>query len=93
MDLGFLCHAGGQVLSAIVGCCVRLALREVLWLAAPMGMSLALVAMMLTRTTHPPGTCSTNLRHMIMFIIRCTQDCDLPFRFTHAQDIICARFV
>lgn len=28
------------------------------------------------RTMHV--TCSTNLRHMIMFKIRCTQGCDLP---------------
>ena len=58
---------GGQVLSAIIGCCVRLALGKVLWLSAALGMSLALVGMMLTRTTHPPGalpaacTCSLML--------------------------------
>ncbi len=51
--------AGGQVLSAIIGCCVRLALGKVLWLSAPLGMSLALVGMMLTRTTHPPGALPT----------------------------------
>ena len=49
--------AGGQVISAIVGCAVRAALAgtDLLWLSAALGMSLALVAMMLTRTTHPPG--------------------------------------
>lgn len=46
---------GGQVISAIVGVCVRLALDKVQWLANTVGMSLALLAMQLTQTTHPPG--------------------------------------
>lgn len=46
---------GGQVVSAIVGVCVRLALGRVQWLANAVGMSLAVLAMMATRTTHPPG--------------------------------------
>lgn len=46
---------GGQVVSAIVGVCVRLALDKVQWLANALGMSLALLAMQLTQTTHPPG--------------------------------------
>jgi CBS-domain-containing membrane protein len=46
---------GGQVVSAIVGVCVRLALDKVQWLANAVGMSLALLAMQLTQTTHPPG--------------------------------------
>lgn len=46
---------GGQVISAIVGVCVRLALDRVQWLANAVGMSLALLAMQLTSTTHPPG--------------------------------------
>ncbi|KAF6265798.1 HPP family-domain-containing protein [Scenedesmus sp. NREL 46B-D3] len=46
---------GGQVVSAIVGVCVRLALERVQWLANAVGMSLALLAMQLTCTTHPPG--------------------------------------
>ncbi len=49
------CSAGGQVLSAIVGCAIRLALQDVLWVSAALGMSLALVVMMLTKTVHPPG--------------------------------------
>jgi CBS-domain-containing membrane protein len=49
------CCAGGQVISAIVGVCVRLALDKVQWLANTVGMSLALLAMQLTQTTHPPG--------------------------------------
>jgi CBS-domain-containing membrane protein len=46
---------GGQVVSAIVGVCVRLALDKVQWLANAVGMSLSLLAMQLTQTTHPPG--------------------------------------
>ncbi|CAL8467881.1 g7419 [Coccomyxa elongata] len=46
---------GGQVLSAVVGCAIRLALQDVLWVSAALGMSLALVVMMLTKTVHPPG--------------------------------------
>lgn len=43
------------MISAIVGVCVRLALDKVQWLANAVGMSLALLAMQLTQTTHPPG--------------------------------------
>ncbi len=51
-----MCSAGGQVLSAVVGVCVRLAFNG----AAPvvcnaLGMALALLLMQLTCTTHPPG--------------------------------------
>jgi hypothetical protein len=45
---------GGQVVSAIVGVVVRLIIHKV-WIAQPVGMSLALVAMALTSTIHPPG--------------------------------------
>ena len=46
-------HAGGQVLSAVVGCIVHLLLGRWVWLSGAVGMSLALVVMMLTKTTHP----------------------------------------
>lgn len=46
---------GGQVVSAVVGVCIRLALNDYQWLANAVGMSLALLAMQLTGTTHPPG--------------------------------------
>jgi len=55
LSLPVLWIAGGQVVSAIVGVCVRLALDKVQWLANALGMSLALLAMQLTQTTHPPG--------------------------------------
>ena len=48
-------EAGGQILSAVVGCTVRLVLRDVIWLSGPLAMSLALVLMIATSTTHPPG--------------------------------------
>jgi len=47
--------AGGQIISSVVGCTVRLVLRDVIWLSAPLAMSCALLVMILTRTTHPPG--------------------------------------
>jgi CBS-domain-containing membrane protein len=46
---------GGQIVCAIVGVCIRLALNDMQWLANALGMSLALLAMQLTGTTHPPG--------------------------------------
>ena len=42
-------------MSSVVGCTVRLVLRDVIWLSAPLAMSLALLLMIVTRTTHPPG--------------------------------------
>lgn len=45
---------GGQVLSALTGIVVRLIIHKV-WIAQPVGMSLALVVMQLTSTIHPPG--------------------------------------
>ena len=56
-----VCAAGGQILSAIVGCTVRLVLRDVIWLSAALAMSLALLVMILTGTTHPPGAESWTL--------------------------------
>lgn len=46
-------NAGGQVLSAVVGCIVHLVLGRWVWLSGAVGMSLSLVVMMLTKTTHP----------------------------------------
>lgn len=40
--------------SSIIGITTRVVIHET-WIGAPVGMSLALVAMQLTRTTHPPG--------------------------------------
>ncbi|DBB02238.1 TPA: hypothetical protein ACH3X3_011263 [Trebouxia sp. C0006] len=46
---------GGHVVSAAVGCAFRLALKDFLWIAAPVSMAVALLAMQLTQTVHPPG--------------------------------------
>lgn len=45
---------GGQVLSALVGVTTRVVIQQP-WIAGPVGMSLALLLMQLTSTTHPPG--------------------------------------
>ena len=45
---------GGQLLSALVGITTRVVIHQV-WIAGPVGMSLALVLMQCTSTTHPPG--------------------------------------
>lgn len=49
------CHAGGHVISAAVGCAFRVAMGDTLWVAAPLAMATAMLAMQWTRTTHPPG--------------------------------------
>lgn len=55
-----------QVLSSIIGVLVRLALAQrVPWLANALGMSLALVAMQVTTTTHPPGECTVHSRSVL----------------------------
>ena len=41
------------MLSAVVGCIVRLFLGHIEWLSGAVGMSLALLVMMLTKTIHP----------------------------------------
>ncbi|KAI3428236.1 hypothetical protein D9Q98_006616 [Chlorella vulgaris] len=45
---------GGQFLSGLVGITTRVVIHQA-WIAGPVGMSLALVVMMVTSTTHPPG--------------------------------------
>lgn len=45
----------GHLISAVVGVSVRMLLPDVLWLSAAMAVSLAIVAMQMTRTMHPPG--------------------------------------
>jgi CBS-domain-containing membrane protein len=46
---------GGHVVSALVGVACWQAFGQWLWLAAALGVSLAIAAMLLTRTLHPPG--------------------------------------
>lgn len=42
-------------MSATIGVCARLALWNLPWLAAPIGMSVALLMMQLARATFPPA--------------------------------------
>jgi CBS-domain-containing membrane protein len=46
---------GGHVVSALVGVACWQAFGATPWLAAALGVSLAIAAMLLTRTLHPPG--------------------------------------
>ncbi len=45
----------GHLFSAIVGVGVHWLVPDVLWLSAALGVSLAIVAMQITKTMHPPG--------------------------------------
>lgn len=45
----------GHLFSAIIGVTVQYFLPHTLWLAAALAVSLAIVAMQMTRTMHPPG--------------------------------------
>jgi CBS-domain-containing membrane protein len=46
---------GGHIISALVGVACYQLFTDTLWLAAAMGVSLAIVAMLSTKTLHPPG--------------------------------------
>ena len=46
---------GGHILSAIVGVTVCRFLPDIIWLTAPLAVSLSIVAMQYTKTLHPPG--------------------------------------
>lgn len=46
---------GGHVVSALAGVACWKACGDTVWLAAALGVSLAIVAMLATRTLHPPG--------------------------------------
>lgn len=46
---------GGHVISALLGVAVARYVPDVLWLQAPLAVSLSIVAMQVTRTLHPPG--------------------------------------
>ncbi|MFN8281602.1 MAG: HPP family protein [Chitinophagales bacterium] len=46
---------GGHVLSAIIGVAVFKLLPDVIWLTAPLAVSLSIVCMQITKTLHPPG--------------------------------------
>ncbi|HRF81469.1 MAG TPA: HPP family protein, partial [Flavobacteriales bacterium] len=46
---------GGHLISALLGVTIARYLPDVLWLQAPLAVSLSIVAMQITRTLHPPG--------------------------------------
>lgn len=46
---------GGHVVSALVGVAAYQGLGHIIWLAAALAVSLAIVAMLITKTLHPPG--------------------------------------
>lgn len=66
------------MLSALVGCISRIIFKDVIWLSAAVGMSLALLCMIITKTTHPPGDTSRLLSGTLNPSLR-----------THASSLIC----
>lgn len=45
----------GHLFSAIIGVTIQLLLPDIMWLAAALAVSLAIVVMQITKTMHPPG--------------------------------------
>lgn len=46
---------GGHIISAIVGVTVHKFAPDIIWIAAPLAVSLAIILMQITKTLHPPG--------------------------------------
>ncbi|OCK41895.1 HPP family protein [Tenacibaculum soleae] len=46
---------GGHVLSAIIGVTIAKFLPDIIWLTAPLAVSVSIVLMQYTKTLHPPG--------------------------------------
>lgn len=46
---------GGHIVSALVGVSVQRFVPDILWLTAPLAVSLSIVLMQITKTLHPPG--------------------------------------
>jgi len=46
---------GGHVVSALIGVTVQKFAPDILWLTAPLAVSLSIVLMQITKTLHPPG--------------------------------------
>jgi len=46
---------GGHLVSAIVGVTVHKLAPDIIWIAAPLAVSLAIILMQITKTLHPPG--------------------------------------
>ncbi|MRX37970.1 HPP family protein [Flavobacterium sp. LC2016-23] len=46
---------GGHLISAIIGVTVNKLVPDIIWLAAPLAVSLSIIFMQITKTLHPPG--------------------------------------
>lgn len=46
---------GGHVISAFIGVTVHKLAPDIIWIAAPLAVSLAIIFMQITKTLHPPG--------------------------------------
>lgn len=46
---------GGHLISAIIGVTIQKLVPDILWIAAPLAVSLSIIAMQITKTLHPPG--------------------------------------
>ena len=46
---------GGHVVSALIGVTVQQLVPDILWITAPLAVSLSIVLMQITKTLHPPG--------------------------------------
>lgn len=46
---------GGHLISAIIGVAIYKCLPDIIWLTAPLAVSLSIVFMQITKTLHPPG--------------------------------------
>ncbi|MDL2142997.1 MULTISPECIES: HPP family protein [Flavobacterium] len=46
---------GGHVISAIIGVTVNQLIPDIVWLSAPLAVSLSIIFMQITKTLHPPG--------------------------------------
>lgn len=46
---------GGHVISALIGVTIQKLVPDILWLSAPLAVSLSIIFMQITKTLHPPG--------------------------------------
>ncbi len=46
---------GGHVISALIGVTIHKLLPDIIWITAPLAVSLSIVLMQITKTLHPPG--------------------------------------
>lgn len=46
---------GGHIVSALIGVTIARLLPDIIWLTAPLAVSLSIIAMQYTKTLHPPG--------------------------------------